>query len=99
MADPSVVLLVYACSVRVVFVCFRKVVRQLKLDGMTDDEKTELIEEIKLQRDRVNHRYCMRISEVICEREIVNVITEYCEVCVMTFYICRPDRLAHPDYI
>ena len=73
--------------------------RQLKLDGMTDDEKTELIEEIRLERDRVNHRYCMRICDVICEREIVNVVTEYCEVymCIMTVCILyikhsRPDK-------
>jgi len=57
------------------------VLRQLKFDGMTDDGKTELIEELRLHRELVSHRHCMRICDVICEREIVNVITEYCEVC------------------
>ncbi|KAK2167981.1 hypothetical protein NP493_1250g00023 [Ridgeia piscesae] len=56
-----------------------KVLRQLKFDGMTDDGKTELIEELRLHRELVSHRHCMRICDVICEREIVNVITEYCE--------------------
>lgn len=55
------------------------VLRQLKFGDMTDDRKTELIEELKLHQELVNHRYCMRICDVICEREMVNVTTEYCE--------------------
>ena len=60
--------------------------RQLKFDGMTDDGKTELIEKIRLHRELVNHRYCMRICDVVCEREMINVITEYCEVYVYLWH-------------